>query len=187
MLNESRRTLLTNVAKAVPLTAIAIATGSSKTVVAAPKGGNSASAFVTGAASNATTGEPVGIFLGTLTMTGFQVINGVLSAVGTLAGPVVDSAGNVVANISQQITTPLQAAAATCTILDLTLGPLDLNLLGLRIQLNQVNLLITAVPGAGNLLGNLLCSVANLLNGGGALSNLLTSLSDLLNQILGAL
>ena len=39
---------------------------------------------------------------------------------------------------------------------------------------------ITAVPGAGNLLGNLLCSVANLLNNPGALA-------QLLNQILAIL
>jgi len=52
-----------------------------------------------------------------------------------------------------------------------------------------VNLLITAVPGAGNLLGNLLCGVAGLLDGstGGGLSGLLQNLSGLLNQILGAL
>jgi hypothetical protein len=68
----------------------------------------------------------------------------------------------------------------------LTLGPLDLNLLGLMVHLNQVVLNITAQPGPGNLLGNLLCSVANLLNGGN-LSNLLTQLTGLLNQILGAL
>jgi hypothetical protein len=184
MLNESRRTLLTNVAKAVPLTAIAIATGSSKSVMAAPKGGNSTTALVTGAATTAA--GATGIFQGTLTMTGVQIINGVLSAVGTLAGNVVDSAGNVLATVNQAVTSPLQVTA-TCTILDLVLGPLDLNLLGLRIQLNQVHLLITAVPGAGNLLGNLLCGVANLLNGGGALSNLLSGLQDLLNQILGAL
>ena len=49
--------------------------------------------------------------------------------------------------------------------------------------LNQVHLVITAVPGAGNLLGNLLCAVANLLNGGGSL----TSLSALLNELLAAL
>ena len=51
----------------------------------------------------------------------------------------------------------------------LTLGPLDLNLLGLMVHLDQVVLDITAQSGAGNLLGNLLCSVANLLNGGGTL------------------
>ena len=50
-----------------------------------------------------------------------------------------------------------------CRVLTLTLGPLDLNLLGLRVQLNQVNLRITAIPGGG-LLGDLLCGIANLLN-----------------------
>lgn len=80
---------------------------------------------------------------------------------------------------------PTSAAVtqAACNILNLTLGPLDLNLLGLQVHLNQVVLNITAQPGAGNLLGNLLCAVANLLNGGGAL----TQIADLLNQILGAL
>jgi len=184
MVNESRRSLLTSVAKVVPMTAVAIAT-SSRSVIAAPKGGNSATTLVTGAATTATGAN--GVFQGTLTMTGFQVLNGVLSATGNLTGAVVDSIGNTLQTITNRaITSPLQLTG-TCTILDLTLGPLDLNVLGLRIQLNQVHLLITAVSGAGNLLGDLLCAVANLLNGGGALSNLLTGLADLLNQILGAL
>jgi hypothetical protein len=55
------------------------------------------------------------------------------------------------------------------------------------IHLNQVVLNITAVAGAGNLLGNLLCAVANLLNAGGPIQNLLTQLTGLLNQILAAL
>ena len=41
------------------------------------------------------------------------------------------------------------AAQIACNVLTLTLGPLDLNLLGLRVQLNQVNLRITAIPGGG--------------------------------------
>ena len=43
---------------------------------------------------------------------------------------------------------------------------------------------ITAIPGTGNLLGNLLCAVAGLLDGGGALSSLLTRLNQILNQLL---
>ena len=78
------------------------------------------------------------------------------------------------------------ANAAACDILNLVLGPLDLNILGLRIQLNRVVLDITAVPGAGNLLGNLLCAVAGLLDGG-PLAGLLGQLQTLLNQILAAL
>jgi len=55
------------------------------------------------------------------------------------------------------------------------------------IDLNQVVLNITAQPGPGNLLGNLLCAVANLLNGGGGLSAVLNQIVALLNQILAAL
>ena len=78
------------------------------------------------------------------------------------------------------------SSVAACDILNLVLGPLDLDLLGLQIHLNRVVLDIVAVAGAGNLLGNLLCAVAGLLDGG-PLAGLLTQLTDLLNQILDAL
>jgi len=72
-----------------------------------------------------------------------------------------------------------QAPAQTCPILDLTLGPLHLDLLGLVIDLNQVHLVITAVQGPGNLLGNLLCALAGLLNPSG------TGVALNLNRLLG--
>ena len=78
------------------------------------------------------------------------------------------------------------ANASACDILNLVLGPLDLNLLGLEIHLQRVVLDIVAVAGAGNLLGNLLCAVAGLLDGG-PLAGLLGQLQTLLTQILGAL
>lgn len=52
-----------------------------------------------------------------------------------------------------------QAPGAICTVLDLVLGPLDLNLLGLMIHLDRVRLTITADPNGG-ILGSLLCSLA---------------------------
>ncbi|GAQ91683.1 hypothetical protein KFL_008340025 [Klebsormidium nitens] len=62
----------------------------------------------------------------------------------------------------------MQNTAAGCGILNLVLGPLNLNLLGLLVQIpNAVTVVITAVPGGGALLGNLLCAVTNLLNGTG--------------------
>jgi hypothetical protein len=78
-----------------------------------------------------------------------------------------------------------QLSQPVCRILTLVLGPLDLNVLGLRVQLNRVELRITAIPGPGNLLGNLLCAIAGLLDGG--LGGLLGQLIDLLNEILDAL
>ncbi len=124
------------------------------------------------------------------TVTRFQVVDGVLTAVGTITGTVAttDVAGTTILTdvTNAAFTAPvsiLQAPGASCEILDLVLGPLHLDLLGLVVDLNQVNLDITAVPGPGNLLGNLLCAVAGLLDGGNttALQNIL----DLLNRILG--
>jgi len=60
--------------------------------------------------------------------------------------------------------TPIPVPAG-CPVLHLVLGPLNLNLLGLTIVLQQVTLDIVAVPGPGNLIGNLLCGLVNLLNG----------------------
>jgi hypothetical protein len=75
---------------------------------------------------------------------------------------------------------------AICHILHLVLGPLDLDLLGLRVHLDKIVLDIVAATGAGNLLGNLLCAITGLLDGG-PLAGLLAQLNDLLGQILDAL
>ncbi len=73
-----------------------------------------------------------------------------------------------------------------CDILRLVLGPLHLDILGLVVDLNRVVLNITAVAGAGNLLGNLLCAVAGLLDGTG-IAGLNQILANLLNGLLGLL
>ena len=79
--------------------------------------------------------------------------------------------------------TQAAALAPACDILNLVLGPLDLDLLGLQVHLDRVVLNIVAQSGAGNLLGNLLCAVAGLLDGTGVLGRI----TDLLNQILARL
>jgi hypothetical protein len=61
-----------------------------------------------------------------------------------------------------KLTVPVQAVssqAPTCPVLDLVLGPLDLDLLGLVVQLNRVHLTIVAIPGGG-VLGNLFCGLS---------------------------
>lgn len=78
------------------------------------------------------------------------------------------------------------SAAASCTILHLVLGPLDLNLLGLMVHLDRVVLDITAQSGAGNLLGNLLCAVAHLLDGTSPSLLSLLRLANGLTRIIGA-
>jgi hypothetical protein len=75
-------------------------------------------------------------------------------------------------------------AAAVCRILRLRLGPINLNLLGLRITTNRIRLNIVAIPGAGNLLGNLLCAVAGLLDPPlGGLAELRGLLQRILRQL----
>ena len=100
------------------------------------------------------------------------------TAVSTLALPVttITSGDNGGAAIAQQ--------QATCPILHLTIGATDLNLLGLAVMTQPIVIDIIAVPGPGNLLGNLLCAIAGLLDPGGALTGILNQLVVLLNQLL---
>lgn len=132
-----------------------------------------------------------GTFQGTAVITGFAVSGSNVVAVGTISG-VVNGSQSFVSTFTAPVALPSTSTAAAptaqaaqaCQILNLVLGPLNLNVLGLVISIpNPIVLNITAVPGAGNLLGNLLCQVANLLNGGGAVQQI----ADLLNQILGIL
>ena len=171
---------------AIMATSASAATSSSSaaTTAAAAKSITSA---VTGTFTNA---DGTGTFSGTFTPTSFSVVNGVLEATGLLKGTLTDANGTSLGSVSQTTSLPVHTtgaagaaapAAAACNVLNLVLGPLNLNLLGLVVTLNEVHLNITAVPGS--LLGDLLCDVANLLNGGGALSGL----AILLNEILAAL
>jgi hypothetical protein len=63
----------------------------------------------------------------------------------------------------------IESAQRICPVLDLTLGPLDLNLLGLMVHLDTVHLSITA-DSNGGLLGSLLCSLAG--RGGSGLTSM---------------
>lgn len=128
-----------------------------------------------------------GALAGVFTITSFATnAAGQLVANGTFTGTYTDATGAV-----QQITTAASSVVTNastgggCQVLDLVLGPLHLDLLGLNVDLNQVHLNITAQPGPGNLLGNLLCAVTHLLdnNSTGGVQNLL----NLLNGLLGGL
>jgi hypothetical protein len=78
----------------------------------------------------------------------------------------------------------LAQAGGSCDILNLEIAPIFLDLLGLQVELpNPLVLEIRAVSGAGNLLGNLLCAVAGLLDGNSPVGGL----AGLLNNILRAL
>jgi len=118
-------------------------------------------------------------FTGQLSNLTTSVVDGVVQLSGTITGTGLPAGGT-------PFTAPVQDLQATegCTILTLDLGPLNLDLLGLVVDLSPVSLDVTAVPGAGNLLGNLLCAVAGLLDGPG---NPLGGIAALLNRLLTGL
>jgi hypothetical protein len=142
-----------------------------------------------------------GTFSGTLTATKITIDEATrqLTLTGVLNGTALKSSGEVVDVVNQSVTAPLTinrpgavssliqpAAQASCGILHLDLGPLNLNLLGLVVDLNEVILNLTAVTGAGNLLGNLLCALTGLLDIPGAIAAI-THILDTINNILSGL
>jgi hypothetical protein len=143
-------------------------------------------------------------FVGHYTIKRFIVRHHRVLATGRLTGTLTRLSGTTV-DVSKRVRMPLNLAAsqrrnlaggattsinaalpASCQVLNLVLGPLDVNLLGLVVHLDRVVLNITAVPGAGALLGNLLCAVVGLLDGTG-IAGLNAILANLLNAILGIL
>jgi hypothetical protein len=135
-----------------------------------------------------------------------NAVNGILG--GANLGVTLDSIGTAAGNLVGNITTTLALGGGTatdtrslvldpqeqadgCAILNLDLGPINLNLLGLEVNLDNceggpVEVDITAEPGPGNLLGNLLCGITNLLNGGlnlGQLNRLVGQVNRLLDRL----
>jgi hypothetical protein len=127
------------------------------------------------------TGTPAGggTFSGVFTITGFAVRDGQVVARGTMSG-VLTTATGLAESVLTTVALPIAIGATTCEILHLDIGPIAIDLLGLQVDLSRIVLDITAQAGAGNLLGNLLCAVAGLLDNPGGLARLL-------NQILAAL
>ncbi len=60
-----------------------------------------------------------------------------------------------------------QGGSHTCDILNLDVGPLNLDLLGLQVTTSEICLDVYAQRGSGQLLGNLLCGVSHLLDNPG--------------------
>ena len=163
--------------------ALLLSIGLVGTATAQPVAVDPTAAPVTGALSDAT-----GAVTGTFDVQNVIVENGTLQAVGTFTGTITDAVGHSTQG-TQQLAIPVDLAqsAGSCQILDLVLGPLDLVLLGLQVHLDTVHLNITAQSGPGELVGNLHCAVAGLLDGGLPLNTVLGQIAALLNQLLGIL
>jgi len=103
---------------------------------------------------------------------------------GRFLGPTLtDASGTVIGTVTDVLVRLPLTASGTCDILHLELGPLDLDLLGLVVHLDKIVLDIDAESGPGNLLGNLLCGIAGLLDSNATLS----AVARLLNQLIGLL
>ena len=168
-----RRLVLMALSAALALAMIAPATASAQ-----PTGDLLTGIPVTGTASDGST------FTGTATITeisrsGSQLLFDVV---------VRDATGAIVGTAEDVVGTLQEPDPGVCDILFLDLGPLFLDVLGLTVDLSPIELDINAVPGPGNLLGNLLCAVVGLLDGpGGGLGGAIDRLLDLINNLLGNL
>src|SRR5262249_21277980 len=102
-------------------------------------------------------GSQTGAVTGALT----QVLNGILTdlVTGITSGT---PGGTIGAGSGTTDTIP----AGDCELVDLHLGPINADILGLQLTTSQICLNVFADPNGG-LLGDLLCSLDNLLNNNG--------------------
>ena len=110
-------------------------------------------------------GTPLSSILGGLSSTQLStLLNGVTGLLNGVLGSLLGGgAGGTLGGLTA-------AADPTTSILHLSLGPVALNLLGLNVNVDNcangpVTADVTATSGPGDLLGNLLTGVSNLLNG----------------------
>ena len=179
---------------------IAVLLLAASTAVAAPASKSSLTLPISGSFVDA---GGTGTFQGTFKLMEFAAVGNQLVARGYVMGTLTSSTGQTLGSVAKAAAIPVSISHtsalrtpgrlsaetnAVCDVLDLVLGPIHLDLLGLVVDLNQVVLNIDAETGSGNLLGNLLCAVVSLLDGAGALidiSQLLNRILDVLSGILG--
>jgi hypothetical protein len=136
-------------------------------------------------------------FTGTYGIYKFTVKNGKVWSVGTLKGRL---NGRHVTRANVMLPATLTGdsgaqTAASCTVLHLVLGPINLNLLGLHVtlgggaQANQPIVLDITAQQGGGLLGDLLCGITNALDPTtlGQLATQLQQLAATLNSIVALL
>jgi hypothetical protein len=93
-----------------------------------------------------------------IAITSFRVANGKTTANGLATATLSDNAGRIT-RIKQPVSLAVKSGGS-CRILSLVLDQLNLNLLGLNVHLDKVNLQVTGHKGGG-VLGSLFCKLAN--------------------------
>ena len=124
-----------------------------------------------------------GVVINDVDLDGVNIVDGVLTATG---GTVAGTIGGLpfttdLENFRLEFVTP--PGEAGCSILDLELAPIDLDLLGLHVDTSPICLSITAFEGQG-LLGDLLCGLSGILDGLLNLDNITDALEDILTGVL---
>ena len=105
-----------------------------------------------------------------------EVVDGVLTATGTVTGTIAGMPFTTdITNFAVEL---VPGEEGVCTILDLELAPIDIDLLGLHVDTSAICLTLTAMEGGG-LLGDLLCGLAGDLT---LLDDVLAALPDVLNE-----
>ena len=133
-------------------------------------------------------------FTGTYTIRRFTQSGGKVYAVGTAEGQAQGPQRHEQPNVRIPVTLARHDTAGAaqlpeptpgaCQMLDLVLNPIDLNLLGLRLATSRIEVLLEAVPGAGALLGNLLCAITGILDPQAATPATPSQLAQVLNALL---
>jgi hypothetical protein len=138
-------------------------------------------------------------FTGTYGIYKFVAKDGKVWSVGTLSGKLGNrhvKRGNVKmpVQLTGDTTGANAAQAGSCTVLHLVLGPVNLNLLGLKVtlggglQANQPIVLDITAQRGGGLLGDLLCGLTDSLGGQlGQIGQQLQQLASALNALAGLL
>jgi len=145
-------------------------------------------------------------FTGTLSIERFAVRGDKIVAVGMVTGRVLDKSGNARGTaVVGQVEVPVQVgsapsaaassrmavAQASCDVLHLDLGAINLNLLGVQFVTTPITLDLTATSDAGGVLGQLICTaletVGNVVDLVGVLNSILSLLTGLLGGLTGGL
>jgi hypothetical protein len=117
--------------------------------------------------------------------------NAVRTIVTELAVPIARSEDSAAPSVPDAPTQPIgstsralaSADASPCGTLSLVLGPLQLDVLGNVVQLNESNVDVIAVPGAGERLKNRLCGVTALMDAAATSAEVVRMLNRLLDTL----
>jgi hypothetical protein len=154
---------------------------------------------------------PIPDVTGTFSIRRFaRTTNDAVAAVGTLTISLTDPASNAARTIVTELALPIaragdaatpgappaqpqpigptpQAFAAaetsTCETLSLVLGPLQVDVLGTAVQLNEANVDVIAVPGASERFKNRLCGLTALMDGAAPRAEVVRMLNRLLDTL----